>query len=283
MSVHVIKASGKKERFNPGKVRQSLLRAGADKKTADKIINAVESKAYDGIPTRKVFKMVMRMLAEEQPRTASCYDLKGAIMRLGPSGFPFETFISRVLEEYGYETRLRTRIKGKCATHEIDIVAEEKNGGKKHLIECKYHNTQGVYINLKEALYTYARFLDLNNGGNLFDGVWLSCNTRASTEARRYARCMGIRLLCWGHPKGKSLENLIEEKNLYPITVLRSLDRHSLEMLSRGGYMLVKDITENDFSTIRAKTKVKSKKLKHLVNEARNLCYPQNSGEFMQL
>lgn len=272
LSVYVIKASGKKERFNPGKVRRSLLRAGSDRKTADEIIQEVEQKAYDGMSTRQVFRMVMELLDEKHPRSASCYDLKGAIMRLGPAGFPFETFLGEVLEEYGYETKLRTKLKGRCTTHEIDIIAEEKENGKKHLIECKYHNALGTYTDLKEVLYTYARFLDLNEGGKDFDSVWLSCNTRASTQARKYADCVGMRLLCWRHPKNRGLETLIEKKRLYPITVLRTLDRNSLDRLSRAGYMLARDLTDNDFHKLKSKTRLTTKKLRSIVDEAKRLC-----------
>lgn len=275
--MHVIKASGKKERFNPKKVRRSLLRAGADRETADEIILEVEKRAYEGISTRRVFRMVMGMLDEKQPRTASYYDLKGAIMRLGPAGFPFETFVGEVLEEYGYETKLRTKIKGRCATHEIDIIAEKKASGKRYLIECKYHNSRGTYIDLKEALYTYARFLDLTDGEEHFDGVWLSCNTRASTQARRYAECVGMSLLCWRYPRNRGLEALIEKRNLYPITVLRSLDRNSLDRFSRAGYMLARDLVENDFHGIKAKTRLSSKKLRRIMDEAKELAIYLNN------
>ncbi len=266
--MYVIKASGKKERLNPRKLRRSLLRAGADRTTADEIIREVEDKAYDGISTRKVFQMVMRMLDEKHRGTASRYDLKGAIMRLGPSGFPFETFVGEVLEEYGYGTKVRTRVMGRCATHEIDVIAEKD--GKRYLIECKYHNSVGTYIDLKEALYTHARFLDLTERGD-FDGVWLACNTRASIEARRYAECVGMTLLCWRYPRNRGLETLIEKKNLYPITMLRSLDRKSMDRLSRAGCMLIKDLTENEFHAMEVKTRLTTKKLRSIMEEAKGV------------
>ena len=57
-------------------------------------------------------------------------------------------------------------MKGKCASHEIDVIAD-KGDSLRYMIECKYHNSQGIYTGLKEALYTHARFLDLNNGYKL--------------------------------------------------------------------------------------------------------------------
>lgn len=265
--VQVIKASGKKERFNPDKVRGSLLRAGADRATAEKIILDVQSKAYDGITTRAVFKMVMKMLDERERSCASRYDLKGAIMRLGPSGFPFETFIAEILEEYGYSTTLRKKIKGECATHEIDIIAEEN--GKKYIIECKYQNSLGTHVDLKEVLYTNARFIDLNKGGHGFSGVWLACNTRGSLQAINYAECTGMRLLCWRYPKNQGLETLIEKRNLYPITMLRTLDKNSLERFSNAGLMLVRDLAKNDINKIKTKTGLSTKKLLRTIEEAK--------------
>jgi hypothetical protein len=269
--MRVIKASGKKQKFNPEKIRKSLLRTGLNRNDANEIIYEVERQIHDGMTTRQVFKVVMQVLNSKQADMASKYDLKGSIMRLGPSGFNFETYVAGILEEYGYDTQLRAKIKGSCTTHEIDIVAVERDSGMRHFVECKYHNSLGTYIDLKEALYTYARFLDLNNGGEHFDSVWMACNTRGSAQVIKYAKCVGMRLLFWRYPKDRGLERLIEDKKLYPITMLRSLDEHSLDRLSRVGYMLLKDLTRNDFNRIKKKTRLKTKKLQRMVEEARRV------------
>jgi hypothetical protein len=270
--MQVIKASGKRQKFNPAKIRRSLMKTGLSKDVTDEIIKEVENRIYDGISTRKVFKIVTNVLNEKQADIASRYDLKGAIMRLGPAGFNFETYVGEILEEYGYDTQLRATIKGSCAVHEIDIIAVERESGERHFVECKYHNSLGTYIDLKEALYTHARFLDLNNGEEHFDSVWMACNTRGSTQAIKYANCAGMKLLCWRYPKNEGLETLIEKKKLYPITMLRSLDEHSLDRLSRAGYMLVKDLTKNDFHQIKRKTRLKTKKLQKIIEEAKCHC-----------
>lgn len=274
--MHIIKASGRKQKFNPEKIRKSLMRTGLNRGEANEIIYEVEKRIHDGMTTRQVFKVVMRVLNEKQADMASRYDLKGSIMRLGPSGFNFETYVAGILEEYGYDTELRAKIKGSCAVHEIDIAAVDRESGERHFVECKYHNSLGTYIDLKEALYTHARFLDLNKGGEHFDAVWMACNTRASTQAIKYANCVGMKLLCWRYPGNRGLERLIEDKKLYPITMLRSLDEYSLDRLSRAGYMLVKDLTRNDFSRIKKKTRLKTKKLQRIVEEARGIANKNN-------
>jgi hypothetical protein len=154
---------------------------------------------------------------------------------------------------------------GKCAEHEIDVIATD-NSGKRFIIECKFHNSPGNYIDLKEVLYTYARLLGLNNGNNSFDGVWLSCNTKASIEAQRYAECMNIRLLCWRHPKDGSLEKMITEKNLYPITILQSAGPDIIKRFSNAGYMLVKDLLLGDFRDLKRKTGLKDRKISKLLD-----------------
>lgn len=269
--MQVIKASGKKEEFNPEKIRSSLMRTGVDRTISDEVIKQVEKEVLEGMSTGAIFKKVMALLNEYSPARASCYNLKEALMRLGPAGFPFETFIAEILKEHGFQTVLRTRLMGKCAEHEIDVIATD-NSGKRFIIEGKFHNSPGNYIDLKEALYTYARLLDLNNENNSFDGAWLSCNTKASTEAQRYAGCMNIRLLCWRHPKDGSLEKMITEKNLYPITILQSAGPDIIKRFSNAGYMLVKDLLQEDFGSIKRKTGLKDRKIRKLLEEAERIC-----------
>ncbi|MCZ7384330.1 MAG: ATP cone domain-containing protein [Candidatus Methanoperedens sp.] len=101
--MYVIKANGKKEEFNPEKIRGSLTRARVDRAISDEIIEQVEKEVFDGISTGAIFKRVMALLNEYSPARASCYDLKEAIMRLGPAGFPVETFIAEIVNYSGLE------------------------------------------------------------------------------------------------------------------------------------------------------------------------------------
>ena len=48
-------------------------------------------------------------------------------MKLGPTGYPFEDFIAKLLQADGYETKVRQILKGECITHEIDVIAEKNN------------------------------------------------------------------------------------------------------------------------------------------------------------
>jgi len=277
MSINVAKADGHVERFQPGKIKRTLRRARASREVSERIIKEIKTRVYDGITTKEILRLVKSLLRKEEARAAMRYDLKGAMIRLGPAGFPFETFVAKVLEHYGYKTRLRSILQGRCVRHEVDIIAEKASDEriKRYLIECKYYNTPGTFIGLKDALYTYARFLDLNEASELgkgkrFDGVWLACNTRASYSARRYADCKGIKLLGWLHPKGQGLERLVDRKKLYPVTILPSVDKKALGNMSKADLMLVEDLMIHDLDSLREKTGLSKEKLGKIIKEAKD-------------
>ena len=86
-------------------------------------------------------------------------------MLLGPAGFNFESYMAAVLAANGYEIiSIRSKVRGKCVEHEIDLSILSKNGDKA-MVECKYHNSLGIFTGLKESMYTHARFLDITEKG----------------------------------------------------------------------------------------------------------------------
>ncbi|MFH1820888.1 MAG: ATP cone domain-containing protein [Methanobacteriota archaeon] len=287
----VVKADGNIEEFKPQKIMRTLRRSGASGATANKILNEIIDTSYDGITTKEILKRVKTLLQKEEPQAAMRYDLKGAIMRLGPSGYPFETFVAKILEHYGYKTKLRTIVEGRFLRHEIDIIAERMNGAAvRCMMECKFRNLPGTSVDTKDVLYTYARFLDLNEGnargkGFRFDEVWVVSNARISSQAIRYANGKGMKLLCWRCHGGTSLEKMIEAKGLYPVTILRSVDRETLEKLFAANLILAKDLLLHDISLLKKKTGLKEEKLRKLISETRRLLAhrltPSNfAGEF---
>jgi len=262
MEMYVTKASGEKEEFDVEKVRRTCLRAGASKQLADKIAKEVEAKAYDGITTRKILHLALKLL-EEEPEAAMRYGLKRAIMALGPAGFPFEEFMAEVLQNYGYETKVGEIIKGKCVPHEIDITAEKE--GVRYLVECKYHNAPGILTDLKVMMYTYARLLDL---GKKFNQAWLICNTKCTSEARQFARCVGVKVTSWRYPKGGSLEEMVETKRLYPITILRSVTGPIRERLFQAKVMLARNLLDHELEDLQRTTGLSKSVLNMLREEA---------------
>ncbi|WP_456475348.1 ATP cone domain-containing protein [Candidatus Pyrohabitans sp.] len=272
MTVYVTKASGKRERFDPRKIERTLRRAGASSDVRRRVLTGVEARLYDGITTGEILKIVKRLLTREERKAGMRYDLKQAIMRLGPAGFAFEAYFAEILEHYGYGTVIGRKLAGRCVVHEIDIIAELIRGERKRiLIECKYHNAPGIYTNLKEALYTYMRFLDLAEANGYFDEVWLVTNTKASGDARRFAKCRKMKLITWRYPRGRSLRELIDKKKLYPVTSLPSVDRSTLGKLAEARLVLVKDLLEADSEYARLMTELPSGKLERIKREAEEL------------
>ncbi len=278
----VVKASGERVPFDPEKIRKTCLRAGAPIELAENIVSKVTAKVYDGMSTREILELALQLMDVEHPHVAARYDLKGAIMRLGPAGFAFEALVAEVLKEHGYSARVHSMIQGACVTHEIDIIAAKpikmptelaEPQLKNYMIECKFHHATGIYTGLKETLYTYARFLDLQDGWRQgkcqrFDQPWLATNTKFSTDAIQYANCKNIVMLGWGYPSGNSLEVLMESKNLYPITSLRTLDPTMLDKFSAASMMLVKDLMKRPAEELAEMTGVPVRSIRDLVNEA---------------
>ncbi len=210
------KASGKLERYNRNKLISSLLASGLDLRSANKVTEEVER--IEGIETTKdLYDTVREILLRKYPIAATRYSLKDAIMRLGPTGFPFEEYTAQIFRSLGHQVKTHQFIRGKCVVHEIDLLIDSKTIG-----ECKYHNKRGIYTGLKEAMYTYMRFLDIKPLKELKD-IILITNTKFSNKAVEFSSCYGLSLLGWKYPPGKGLEVMIERSGTYPITVLSGI------------------------------------------------------------
>jgi Holliday junction resolvase len=249
--ITVVKRSGEHEPFSEGKVRSSLQRAGADEVLIETVISRVKSELYDGISTREIYSHVFSLLREFQSPVVSRYDLKRAILELGPSGFPFERFVAGVLEAHGYEVAVNQTVQGKCVDHEVDIIAQK--GGTHYMIEAKFHNQPGIKSDIKDALYTYARFLDVEQAWVEFAGhrshfhqAWLVTNTKVTSKVREYARCADMQVTSWNYPSRTSLRLMVEESGLLPITCLQSLDRVDRARLIEEGIIFCRDLTQRD-------------------------------------
>ncbi len=263
----IIKASGEKQKFNKRKLYQSLRRAGVRSSSAEKISKEVARSIRPGMNTGRILERTFRCLRKENPILAARYNLKRAIMELGPTGFPFERYIAEILKEYSYTTRVGKVVRGHCVNHEIDVVAKK---GKKHfMVECKFHNSRGIRSDIKVALYTYARFLDVKK---IFHQVWLVTNTRCTSEAMRYARCVGLKVISWRYPKNESLEYLIGKRGLYPITVLPQLSRYAKERLAQKRIILAKDLLKYSVADLARLTDLRPNIVKKLQEEIKQLC-----------
>jgi len=237
--VKIRKYSGESVDFRRDKLITSLMNSGADQALANKIADEVEKRLFEGISTHTIYQMAFKRLKKQRRTSASRYKIKKAIMELGPSGFPFEHFVSHIFQFDGYQTEVGVFMKGHCVTHEIDVLA--RKGNRCCIAECKYHNTQKKVTDVKVPLYIDSRFRDImkrieeEDGNDTDYRGWIFTNTRFTSDAKEYARCAGIELVSWDYPLGKSLRDRISNTGLIPITALTTLTRREKnEILSKG-------------------------------------------------
>lgn len=244
--LQVLKANGQREEFNEEKVMSSIKRARIPSNLQNQVLAHIKNIIYDGIPTVNIYQSILEFLGKsEHPYSKARYGLKEAIMMLGPTGYPFEDFVAKILQAHGYATKVRQILTGKCVNHEIDIIA--KKGNKTSMIEAKFHNNTSIRSEVHVALYTHARFLDVKEK-NLLDEAWLVTNTKTTTEADAYALCSGLKIISWSLPENESLRDLIEKSHLHPITMLNSLSHSSKITLLNNHIIMCKDIHENPHS-----------------------------------
>lgn len=271
----ITKASGEKSTFSEKHVRNSLIRAGATPAQIEHILSDIDIALYDGISTKKIYDLAFSLLRNQTPHIAARYHLKQAIMELGPSGFPFEKFISEILIHQGYITKVGEILQGQCVNHEIDVIAEKE--GHYHMIECKYHNIQGIFCDVKVPLYIHARFIDVENNrskisvplDHLFKG-WIVTNTRFSTDAIKYGNCAGLKLIGWDYPLKGSLKEQIDALGLYPLTCLTTLTKTEKQFLLNQQIVLCKDVLMNEKKLKNAG--MSTDRIKNTMQEANKLC-----------
>lgn len=272
---HVVKADGTKEPFNEQKVLGSIRRARVPRELEAELLLDIKSKLYEGITTTEVYQHILEFLGgSSHPYGKTSYSLKESIMSLGPSGYPFEDFIARLLESFGYKTQVRQILSGKCVSHEVDVVAEKD--GKTAIIETKFHNRPGARSDVQVALYTHARFEDVKTRIAV-DEAWLVTNTKTTIDANTYAHCAGLKVISWNYPEGDSLREMVEKSGLHPVTLLTSLSQSQKTTLMENHVVLCKEVNE-DPSTLDFLSLSKIDREKVLA-EAAFICQKENHQE----
>jgi hypothetical protein len=272
--MQITKADGSQEAFDIRKLEYSLRRAGAHKDEIPQIVSDVSRTLVDGARTQDIYQRAFQLLRETELPVAAKYSLRRAVFNLGPTGFPFEDFLGKIFEAQGYTTKRRLIIKGKCATHEIDLAAYSPQHS--FVAEAKFHAHPGVKSDLQVAMYSYARYLDLQNSrvckGDMCGivSLYVITNTKFTEAAIKYGSCVGINLLSWDYPKNNSLHSMIEKLGVYPITVLTRLTSGQKQRLLQNGIILCSDILKN--TTYLRELGLSESKIATITAEASQLC-----------
>lgn len=237
----------------------------------------IEKQLYPGIGSKEVYEVAFSLLKKVRPVYASKYKLKKAIYELGPSGFPFEKFVAKILEAETYSTQLNQVIQGKCIKHEVDLIAWKN--GEKYLVECKFHSEEGRNCDVKVPLYIHSRFGDIIKKDPDFDlrRSFLVTNTRFTRDALDYANCVKLDLISWNYPPSRSLKELIDNHQIYPLTVSTLLSGVEKDSLLRNGIVLVKEVLDNEL--LLDKLQIKDPRRSRVLAEFQQLCNQEQDHE----
>jgi hypothetical protein len=273
--INIIKANGEKVPFDIKKLEASLKRSGASDKIVGRITKKISNTLYEGMHTKEIYKKAFKLLKKGEPSQAARYHLKKGIMELGPSGFPFEKYLSEILKFEGYKVKVGQIVAGHCVNHEIDVIAEKDNNH--FMIECKFHGKSGYKCNVKIPLYIHSRFLDVEkqwekkkeHDSKIYQG-WVATNTQFTTDAIQYGTCAGMYLLSWNYPKNESLKDRIDASGLHPVTCLTTLTGREKRALLDKLIVLCQDICKDE--KILLEIGVSDSRVKKVMAEAKALC-----------
>jgi len=273
----VIKADGTKEKFDKNKIIRTCKRAGVSKEVAKKIANLISKKAYNGISTHEIYKMILTELDKRKDKSSFVYRIREAIANLDPVSF--ELYAKKVLEAHGYKCKWNLKIQGESIDHQVDIVASLQN--KFFYVECKRHSNPHRFTDLGVCLETQARLEDMRNGFKkgknkyYFDSAWIFTNTKFSEHAKKYSKAKSIRLTGWKYQGDFSLEKMVLSKKIFPITILRTKDEVFKRLLEKK-IITISDLLEIPNKKLKEITGLTEEGVKDILNRAKLLL--QNSS-----
>jgi hypothetical protein len=275
----ITKADGTKEFFEPEKLMHSLVNARADQKIAEEIVEKINKEIRDGMTTSQIYERAFDLLNSRSKKTAMKYSIRRSILNLGPTGFPFEKYVSEIFKAKGYETRTGQIVQGKCIEHEVDMLAW--NDKEVIVSEIKFHNELSAKSDTKVALYVKARFDDLvgqkiklaGKEREIKKGILIT-NTKFTDNAKDYAECVGnFEMISWDYPKKDNLFDFIEETKMHPVTVIPILSKKNQQDLINNG--IVNCMSLKDKRAAMKTAGIPDSKIDEIVQNIDNLCVPE--------
>lgn len=271
----IVKHSGDVVDFDPEKLKKSLMKSGAGPAVVEDILREISKELYEGISTKKIYKKAFGLLKKEANSHAARYNLRAGLQALGPAGFFFEKYIARLFTADGYLTVTNLILKGKCVSHEIDVLAKKDNAII--MIECKFHSHRDAVSDVKVPLYVFSRFNDLREKQHVIFSVkdtiskcWIATNNRFTSDAIDFSKCSEINLLSWDYPANNSLKTKNDIDCLYPVTCLTTVTLAEKDKLLVLDIILAKELVNN--SDPLEKIGLSSNRVKNVLKEVRELC-----------
>ncbi len=237
----VVKRSGEREPFSEKKVFRSMSRVGVPDNLRHEVMQEIKKDLQGEITTDEIYQRIVNFLEPRDRKSSLRFNLRQAIFELGPTGFPFEQYLARIFRDQGYSVEVGITMRGDCVSHEIDLLLMKNN--TRQIVEAKFHNSHSTKSDVQTALYTYARFLDVKQKNDI-DNVWLITNTKLSQDATAYTQCKGVPAIAWNYPGEGNLHDLVEDPQMYPVTILNSLSETEKKRLIEKDIVLCRDLLE---------------------------------------
>jgi hypothetical protein len=274
------KSDGTLAPFRPDKVLASITRTGVDKATGRHILTRVQRKLTPNMTTKEIYAIVRSELEKRRPWAAARFDLRKAIINLGPAGFNFEKYVAAVLDAYGYTTQTPDTYQGACISHEIDVTAEKD--GRMAFIEAKFRHDFKATITIKDTMATWARFLDLVDGSKIgqcphFDEVWIVTNARFTDQSLQWGHCKNMKLIGWNHPEERTFAQMVDLDALYPITILKDLSKTELETFALANLILCRDLGNLTSQSIHKRTGIDLHRIEKIMSACEEVVSGHNA------
>jgi hypothetical protein len=273
LGVFVKKADGSVQLFDKEKVVRTCLRMGANKQIAYAVAEKVERRLYDGIPTAKILQMIFQFMRRYKPSVRHLFDLRKGISLMSPKP-EFEIFVQVLLAHHGFEVKPNQILRGKCGLHEVDAIASKD--GITYFVEAKHHLSYHALTGLDESRIARAVLEDVTEGFMLgrtdlkIDRAMIVTNTRYSEHAIQYGDCRNILQIGWSSSQNRGLQEIIEAKELYPLSCLRGLKSEVRLRLVESGVVLIKELLgENPFVLAR-KIGLSQETVKEIIEKAQS-------------
>ena len=265
----VTKSNGQIVPYSEKKVARSMERTGLDKKTILEVLRIVKPKLNNKIRTNEIYRLVNEELEKRKPWAAARFNLREAIVRLGPAGYNFEKYVAAILDAYGYDAQTPDELQGACISHEVDVTAEKD--GRTIFIEAKFRHDFRATIGIKDTMSTWARFLDLVDGSKVglcphFDEAWLVTNARFTDQSLKYGHCKNMMMVGWNHPKERSFAQMVDLDSLYPITIIHQITKTELEKFAQADLMLCRELEGTSAESIHTSTGIPIKRVDKILN-----------------
>jgi len=248
--LYVKKLSGEIIPYDESSLKGSLQKSGANDEQIETVMEEINKILYDQIPTGLLYEKAFELLHNLKHSYAARYSLKKALRDLGPEGYYFEKWVTKLFQAQGFHAISGQTLQGEAVKHEIDVVASKDD--RLVLCECKFRNDVDAKISVTTPMYFLSRFNDLKNLEFEYFGKvmkptdgYMVTNAYMTSDSIAFAEKYGIQLISWDYPEKLNIKQLVDDYKFYPVTCLTNLTEDERNIFLEKNCILIKDIFSN--------------------------------------